>query len=157
MYRMQGLRVELVLLSSWLFHQHQKQLELRQVHAYSIVDHSQIIWCVDNCWDFIIDGDVDVSCCEPPVFVAVMVNIVRSSNCAGVPLIVPVAVSKDRPSGILGLITQETISPEPVNIASSGSHYSLCYWTESSHLVGRNAGTSSTMVMLMSTELLHLS
>ena len=49
-----------------------------------------------------------------------MVNIVRSSNCAGVPLIVPVAVSKDRPSGILGLITQETISPEPVNIASSG-------------------------------------
>ena len=49
-----------------------------------------------------------------------MVNIVRSSNCAGVPLIVPVAVSKDRPSGIFGLITQETISPEPVNIASSG-------------------------------------
>ena len=49
-----------------------------------------------------------------------MVNIVRSSSCAGVPLIVPVAVSNDRPSGISGLITQETISPEPVNIASSG-------------------------------------
>ena len=57
---------------------------------------------------------------EPPVFVAVMVNIVRSSSCIGVPLIVPVAVSKDRPSGILGLTTQETISPAPVNIASSG-------------------------------------
>ena len=54
------------------------------------------------------------------MFVAVIVNIVRSSNCVGVPLMVPVAVSNDRPSGMLGLITQETISPEPVNIASSG-------------------------------------
>ena len=54
------------------------------------------------------------------MFVAVIVNMVRSSNFVGVPLIVPVAVSNDKPSGILGLITQETISPEPVNIASSG-------------------------------------
>ena len=56
----------------------------------------------------------------PPELVPVMVNMVRGSRVVGVPLISPVAVSKDRPSGILGLITQETISPEPVNIASSG-------------------------------------
>ena len=54
------------------------------------------------------------------MFVALIVNIVRSSSCVGVPLIVPVAVSNDRPSGMLGLIVQEIISPEPVNIASSG-------------------------------------
>ena len=54
------------------------------------------------------------------MFVAVIVNIVRSSSCVGVPLIVPVAVSNDRPSGMLGLIVQETISPEPVNTGSSG-------------------------------------
>ena len=57
---------------------------------------------------------------EPPVLVATMVNSVRSSSCVGTPLILPVAVSNDSPSGIVGLITQETISPEPVNIASNG-------------------------------------
>ena len=54
------------------------------------------------------------------MFVAVTVNSVLSSNWVGVPLIVPVALSNDKPSGMLGVITQDTISPEPVNIASSG-------------------------------------
>ena len=49
-----------------------------------------------------------------------MVNIVRSSNSVGVPLIVPVAVSKVRPDGMFGLTVQDTISPGPVTVASSG-------------------------------------
>ena len=49
-----------------------------------------------------------------------MVNIVRASSSVGVPLRVPVAVSKDRPAGILGLIVQDVISPAPVIVGSSG-------------------------------------
>ena len=49
-----------------------------------------------------------------------MVNIVVLSNSVGVPLTVPVAVSKDRPAGILGLIVQDMISPAPLIVGSSG-------------------------------------
>tara|TARA_B000000475_G_scaffold243877_1_gene216017 strand:- start:620 stop:1081 length:462 start_codon:yes stop_codon:yes gene_type:complete len=56
----------------------------------------------------------------PPVFVAETVNMVRASNSVGVPLITPVEVSKARPLGKLGVMVQETISPEPVKDGESG-------------------------------------
>ena len=54
------------------------------------------------------------------MLVAVIVNIVRVSNSVGVPLSSPVEVLKARPLGILGLMAQLTISPEPVTVGESG-------------------------------------
>ena len=56
----------------------------------------------------------------PPVFVPVMVNILRASNSVAVPLMVPVVVSNASPLGRAGLTVQETISPAPVNAGASG-------------------------------------
>ena len=56
----------------------------------------------------------------PPVLVAVMVNIVRTSSSSGVPLMVPVAVSNTRPDGRLGLMVQASTVPEPVTVGASG-------------------------------------
>ena len=56
----------------------------------------------------------------PPVFVAVMVYIVRVSNSVGVPLSTPVELSKDKPLGSDGLMAHDTIDPEPVMVGESG-------------------------------------
>ena len=56
----------------------------------------------------------------PPVLVAFMTNMVRLSNCVGVPLITPVEVSNTRPSGRLGSIDQPMISPAPDTIGVNG-------------------------------------
>ena len=57
---------------------------------------------------------------EPPVFVPVMVNIVRLKSAVGVPVRVPVDVENARPVGKLGLIAQESIIPEPVMVGDNG-------------------------------------
>ena len=56
----------------------------------------------------------------PPVFVAVMVYIVRVSNSVGVPLRIPVEVLKAKPFGTLGLMAHDVNSPEPVMVGESG-------------------------------------
>ena len=56
----------------------------------------------------------------PPVFVAVMVYMLRVSSSVGVPLSTPVKASKAKPLGTEGLIDQEIISPEPVMVGESG-------------------------------------
>ena len=56
----------------------------------------------------------------PPVLVAVMVYIVRVSSSVGVPLRIPVEVSKDKPLGSDGLMAHDTNSPEPVMVGESG-------------------------------------
>ena len=56
----------------------------------------------------------------PPLFVAVIVNIVRVSNSVGVPLSVPFEVLKDNPLGSDGLMAHETNSPEPEMVGESG-------------------------------------
>ena len=56
----------------------------------------------------------------PPVFVPLMVNILRASISVAVPLMVPVEVSNARPFGSVGLMVQETISPAPVKDGASG-------------------------------------
>ena len=57
---------------------------------------------------------------EPPVLVAVIVNMLRVSSSVGVPLSTPVEVLKDKPLGTDGLMAQLTISPEPVTVGESG-------------------------------------
>ena len=57
---------------------------------------------------------------EPPVFVPVMVNIVRLKSAVGVPVRVPVDVENARPVGKLGVIAQESITPEPVRVGDNG-------------------------------------
>ena len=57
---------------------------------------------------------------EPPLFVPVTVNMLRVSNSVGVPLIVPVAPSNERPAGSDGEMLQETIVPEPVTVGVTG-------------------------------------
>jgi len=57
---------------------------------------------------------------EPPVLVPVMVNIVRVNKTVGVPVRVPVEVENARPVGKLGLISQESIIPEPMMVGESG-------------------------------------
>jgi hypothetical protein len=49
-----------------------------------------------------------------------MVYIVRVSSSVGVPLRIPVEVSKTKPLGTEGLMAQVTISPEPVMVGESG-------------------------------------
>ena len=56
----------------------------------------------------------------PPVFVPLMINMLRASNSVAVPLMVPVEVSNASPLGRAGLMVQETISPSPVNVGASG-------------------------------------
>ena len=56
----------------------------------------------------------------PPLFVAVMVNIVRVKSWVGVPLSTPVEASKAKPFGTDGLMAHETNSPEPVMVGESG-------------------------------------
>ena len=56
----------------------------------------------------------------PPEFVPLIIYIVRLNNSVGVPLIIPVDLSKVRPSGRLGSIDQSSISPEPVTFGNSG-------------------------------------
>ena len=69
----------------------------------------------------------------PPVFVPVMVNILRASNSVAVPLILPVEVSNASPLGRAGLMVQETISPAPVNVGASGrSLLAVLFVTETS-------------------------
>ena len=45
----------------------------------------------------------------PPVFVPLMMNMLRVSNSVAVPLMVPVEVSNASPLGRAGLMVQETI------------------------------------------------
>ena len=56
----------------------------------------------------------------PPVFVPLMINMLRVSNSVAVPLMVPVEVSNASPLGRAGLMVHETISPAPVNVGASG-------------------------------------
>ena len=86
----------------------------------------------------------------PPVFVAVMVYIVRVSNSVGVPLSVPFEVSKERPLGSDGLMAHDTISPEPVMVGESGrSLETVLLVIIKSFGEYAIVGTSSTIVMLM--------
>ena len=57
---------------------------------------------------------------DPPELVPVMVNIVRGMSSVGVPVISPVAVSRARPDGRLGLTVHDTIVPAPVVVGESG-------------------------------------
>ena len=69
----------------------------------------------------------------PPVFVPLMVNILRVSNSVAVPLMVPVEVSNASPLGRAGLMVHETISPAPVNVGASGrSLLAVLFVTETS-------------------------
>ena len=56
----------------------------------------------------------------PPVLVPVMVYMLRVSNSVGVPLRIPVAVSKAKPLGTDGLMAHEVMMPEPVTVGESG-------------------------------------
>ena len=56
----------------------------------------------------------------PPVFVAVIVNMLRVSSSVGVPLSAPVEASKARPLGTDGLMDHEVMVPEPVMVGESG-------------------------------------
>ena len=79
-----------------------------------------------------------------------MVYIVRVSNSVGVPLRIPVEVSKANPLGTEGLMAQVTISPEPVTVGESGRSL-LAVLLVKSKSFGEYAivGTSSSIVMLM--------
>ena len=69
----------------------------------------------------------------PPVFVPLMVNILRVSNSVAVPLMVPVDASNASPLGRAGLMVQVTISPAPVNVGASGrSLLAVLFVTETS-------------------------
>ena len=57
---------------------------------------------------------------EPPEFVPVMVNIVRVRSSVGVPEISPVAGSRARPAGRLGLTPHVTMTPVPVVVGDVG-------------------------------------
>ena len=57
---------------------------------------------------------------DPPVLVAVIVNILRVSSSVGVPLSTPVEVSKAKPLGTDGLMAHDVNSPEPVMVGESG-------------------------------------
>jgi hypothetical protein len=49
-----------------------------------------------------------------------MVNIVRTRSSVGVPVISPVAASRARPDGRLGLTVHDTTVPAPVTVGVSG-------------------------------------
>ena len=53
---------------------------------------------------------------EPPLLFAQIVNVSNVINEVGVPQMVPLLVPKFRPDGRLGLMAQEMIVPEPVNV-----------------------------------------
>ena len=56
---------------------------------------------------------------SPPLLVAVTVYVVRGDTAVGVPLSSPVAMSKDRPAGKVGLIVQlSTGSPPAVGVTA---------------------------------------
>ena len=57
---------------------------------------------------------------EPPVFVAVMVYMLRVSSSVGVPLSTPVTASKAKPLGTDGLMAHDVMVPEPVMVGESG-------------------------------------
>ena len=56
----------------------------------------------------------------PPELTPSTVNMVRLRISVGVPLISPVAESKARPAGRVGLMVQDRISPSPATVGSSG-------------------------------------
>ncbi len=57
---------------------------------------------------------------EPPELFAQMVKFDVLNNCVGVPQIVPLLVPKFKPDGKVALISQEVISPGPVNVGARG-------------------------------------
>ena len=57
---------------------------------------------------------------EPPELFAQMVKFEVENNCVGIPQIVPLLVPKFKPAGKVALISQEVISPGPVNVGASG-------------------------------------
>ena len=57
---------------------------------------------------------------EPPELFAQIVKFELLNNCVGIPHIVPLLVPKFSPLGRLALISQEVISPGPVNVGASG-------------------------------------
>ena len=57
---------------------------------------------------------------EPPLLLAQIVNVLSVIKDVGVPQIVPLLVSKVKPLGSAGLIAQEVIAPEPVNVGLNG-------------------------------------
>ena len=56
----------------------------------------------------------------PPEFVPVITNMVLVMISVGVPVMSPDAVSNARPVGRLGLIAQESTSPEPLTVGERG-------------------------------------
>ena len=57
---------------------------------------------------------------EPPELFAQIVKFEVENNCVGIPQIVPLLVPKFKPAGKVALISQEVISPGPVNVGTSG-------------------------------------
>ena len=57
---------------------------------------------------------------EPPELFAQMVKFDVLNNCVGIPQIVPLLVPKFKPDGKVALISQEVISPGPVNVGARG-------------------------------------
>ena len=57
---------------------------------------------------------------EPPELFAQIVKFEVENNCVGIPQIVPLLVPKFKPAGKVALISQEVISPGPVNVGASG-------------------------------------
>ena len=57
---------------------------------------------------------------EPPELFAQMVKFEVENNCVGIPQIVPLLVPKFKPAGKVALISQEVISPGPVNVGARG-------------------------------------
>ena len=57
---------------------------------------------------------------EPPELFAQIVKFEVENNCVGIPQIVPLLVPKFKPAAKVALISQEVISPGPVNVGASG-------------------------------------
>ena len=88
---------------------------------------------------------------EPPELLAQIVKFEVENNCVGIPQIVPLFVPKFKPEGKVALISQEVISPGPVNVGASGKSL-LTVLLVNSRVIGEyvSTGISSTMVMLIS-------
>ena len=88
----------------------------------------------------IVDSD------EPPVFVAVTVNVMRSCVASGMPQIVPFATENCRPLSNSGLTLNPITSP-PLEIASILTSVTFEYNTNSSSTYSIIGGSSTTSIV----------
>ena len=88
---------------------------------------------------------------EPPELFAQMVKFEVVNNCVGIPQIVPLLVPKFKPAGKVALISQDVISPGPVNVGASGKSLLTVLLVKFNEFgTYERTGTWSTIVMLIS-------